>query len=225
MNKKRGQAALEFLMTYGWAVLVVLVVIGTLAYFGILNPSFLLPEKCTLQMGLYCKDHRIDSDQGTISLKLDNGMGKGIIITRIKIADQAQTILCDVGIGPYTSKTDKNATCQTSPLDCSGCGNFTYDIMDQFYGYSQLPYDTQYDGSVIACNPHENFRTSFNDNPGWRIENTQDGVIKIYCQRMSQQEGKVKVGISLLYFYDDSSPEFIHTMEGELLAKIESVNI
>jgi len=33
MNKK-GQAALEFLMTYGWAFLVILVMIGALAYFG-----------------------------------------------------------------------------------------------------------------------------------------------------------------------------------------------
>ena len=36
---RKGQAAMEFLMTYGWAILVVLVVIGALAYFGILSPT------------------------------------------------------------------------------------------------------------------------------------------------------------------------------------------
>jgi len=30
---KKSQAAMEFLMTYGWAILVVLVAIGALAYF------------------------------------------------------------------------------------------------------------------------------------------------------------------------------------------------
>src|SRR3989344_5241513 len=30
MNNKRGQAALEFLMTYGWAILVVLIAIGAI---------------------------------------------------------------------------------------------------------------------------------------------------------------------------------------------------
>jgi len=31
VNQKKGQAAMEFLMTYGWAILVVLIVIGALA--------------------------------------------------------------------------------------------------------------------------------------------------------------------------------------------------
>jgi len=41
---------MEFLMTYGWAILVVLVVIGALAYFGVLSPATLLPEKCTVAL-------------------------------------------------------------------------------------------------------------------------------------------------------------------------------
>ena len=44
---KKAQAALEFLMTYGWAILVVLAAIGALAYFGVLSPSNFLPSKCT----------------------------------------------------------------------------------------------------------------------------------------------------------------------------------
>jgi len=36
---KRAQAAMEFLMTYGWAILVVLVAIGALAYVGVLSPE------------------------------------------------------------------------------------------------------------------------------------------------------------------------------------------
>jgi len=39
LKGRKGQAAMEFLMTYGWAILVVLVVIGALAYFGVLSPS------------------------------------------------------------------------------------------------------------------------------------------------------------------------------------------
>ena len=36
---KKSQAAMEFLMTYGWAILVVLVAICALAYFGVLSPD------------------------------------------------------------------------------------------------------------------------------------------------------------------------------------------
>lgn len=41
---KKGQAAMEFLMTYGWAILVVLIAIGALAYFGVLSPERFKPE-------------------------------------------------------------------------------------------------------------------------------------------------------------------------------------
>ena len=99
MKNKKSQAALEFLMTYGWAILVVLVVIGTLAYFGVLNPAKLLPEKCTMQMGFYCRDHHISMDFKQVSLRLENGLGKGLIVTRIKIGDEGDApILCNMGI-------------------------------------------------------------------------------------------------------------------------------
>lgn len=37
MKNNKGQAAMEFLMTYGWAILVVLLAIGALAAFGVFN--------------------------------------------------------------------------------------------------------------------------------------------------------------------------------------------
>lgn len=87
--KKRGQAALEFLMTYGWVILIVLVVIGSLVYFGILSPSTILGSKCILQMGLYCKDHKVDSDSRMIFLELRNTKGKGILINQVNITGNA----------------------------------------------------------------------------------------------------------------------------------------
>ena len=39
IKHKKSQAAMEFLMTYGWAILVVLAAIAALAYFGVLNPE------------------------------------------------------------------------------------------------------------------------------------------------------------------------------------------
>jgi hypothetical protein len=56
VQRNKAQAAMEFLLTYGWAILVVLVVIGALAYFGILNPANLLPDTCLFQVGISCVD-------------------------------------------------------------------------------------------------------------------------------------------------------------------------
>lgn len=44
---KKGQAGIEFLMTYGWAILVVIAAIVALVYFGVLDPANLLPEEVT----------------------------------------------------------------------------------------------------------------------------------------------------------------------------------
>jgi len=37
MSNKKGQAAMEFLMTYGWAILVVLIALGALFYLGVFS--------------------------------------------------------------------------------------------------------------------------------------------------------------------------------------------
>ncbi len=70
---KKGQAAMEFLMTYGWAILVVLAAIGALAYFGVLSPDRFLPEKCTLPSGMACLDFTASSSQ--IQLVIQNSGG------------------------------------------------------------------------------------------------------------------------------------------------------
>jgi len=74
-NSRKSQAAMEFLMTYGWAILVVLVAIGALAYFGVLSPDKFLPNRCTLPSGLACVDHRALSADNTIEIVVRNGIG------------------------------------------------------------------------------------------------------------------------------------------------------
>jgi len=75
---KKAQAAMEFLMTYGWAILVVLLAIAALAYFGVLNPGRYLPSSCTLGTGLGCVEHKVDSTSGEITLVIQNGMGQNL---------------------------------------------------------------------------------------------------------------------------------------------------
>jgi hypothetical protein len=70
---KKAQAAMEFLMTYGWAILVVLAAIGALAYFGVLSPSKLLPSKCTLSPGFDFGDCKASTSG--FQMTLFNGLG------------------------------------------------------------------------------------------------------------------------------------------------------
>ena len=79
--RNKSQAAFEFLTTYGWAFLVILIMVGTLAYFGILNPSNVLPSRCNIGADFQCLDYQISATANTFRLRLKNGVGESLTIS------------------------------------------------------------------------------------------------------------------------------------------------
>lgn len=67
---RRGQAALEFLTTYGWSLLFITLVLGTMAFFGVLHPDLMIPQTCRLEH-LNCEVVGAWSN-GTLMLRLQN---------------------------------------------------------------------------------------------------------------------------------------------------------
>ncbi len=51
---RKGQVAVEYLMTYGWAILALLVVIAAIFASGILSPTYLISEECSFGNSLPC---------------------------------------------------------------------------------------------------------------------------------------------------------------------------
>jgi len=74
MKKMRGQAAIEYLMTYGWALLILVVVIGVLFSMGVFNPQNYMSEECSFQPSLQCKGVSLTSN-GVLTIYLVNGLG------------------------------------------------------------------------------------------------------------------------------------------------------
>ncbi len=87
LNNKRGQEALEYLLTYGWAFLVILIILGALTYFGVFNPSRYAPDRCSFGLQIKCKDYYVNGSVGELSLKLRNTLGDNITITKVKEED------------------------------------------------------------------------------------------------------------------------------------------
>jgi len=82
---KKSQAALEFLTTYAWAFLVILIMVGALAYFGILNPSKLLPDRCNFGSEIACDKNRMivnNINDGTLTMRMTNNFGTAVIVNR-----------------------------------------------------------------------------------------------------------------------------------------------
>jgi len=82
-RKHRGQSAMEFLMTYGWAILIMLLVIAILFYVGIINPQNVAPNSIAMPAGFSAYDYYI-SPSGYLTLDLGHSMGRKIYIRGIK---------------------------------------------------------------------------------------------------------------------------------------------
>ena len=103
--KRKGQAAMEFLMTYGWAILVVIAAIAALAYFGVLDPARLLPERCQFPAGMDCIDKAsVDSANSTVTIALRNNQGFGVTIDNAAISGAYGCVVSGIAV---------NATSQT----------------------------------------------------------------------------------------------------------------
>lgn len=77
-TNKKGQAAMEFLMTYGWAILAAVIVIGVLAAFGVFSPSSFIPNSCIISAPLGCNAGTAQVENVTIETR--NGAGETVVL-------------------------------------------------------------------------------------------------------------------------------------------------
>ncbi len=148
---RRAQAAMEFLMTYGWAILVVLVVIGALAYFGVISPSSLLPEKCTFPVQLSCSDFVV-SDVGSM-IVVQNGAGRDMIIESLAIEGENIYGTCAQQLNLNVRNREKAELFVASPIECafseSGRSKQHYDLVVTYrFGASDVSHELR--GELFA---------------------------------------------------------------------------
>jgi len=108
MKGKKGQAALEFLTTYGWAFLVILVMIGALAYFGVLDPSRFTPQRCQIGIPLVCNGENYKLSNTTASFQLKNSLNTPFAIGTIQVKDDS---------GAWTNCASQSVSPNPVPVD------------------------------------------------------------------------------------------------------------
>jgi hypothetical protein len=82
----KGQAALEFLMTYGWAILLLVLVTGFLVFSGILNPSNFIAEQCSFGNNFGCNFFMVNQDGATqITIEIFNGFAYEVKIIEMQV--------------------------------------------------------------------------------------------------------------------------------------------
>ncbi|PIN80132.1 hypothetical protein COV13_04030 [Candidatus Woesearchaeota archaeon CG10_big_fil_rev_8_21_14_0_10_32_9] len=93
MNKK-GQGALEFLTTYGWAFLVVIVMIGAMSSFGVFGNVGV--DKCISGQGFTCESSLV-TDR-TQKFKFKNNLGSDISFANVTATIKSTGELVDCGV-------------------------------------------------------------------------------------------------------------------------------
>jgi len=121
MHNKKSQAALEFLTTYAWAFLVILIMVGALAYFGVLSPSKLLPDRCNFGSEVSCDKNRMKVDKSDTgpTMALTNNFGTAVTIKTIRVINSNTGSGCD-----ETTPVDNTdwPSGGTITLTATGCG-------------------------------------------------------------------------------------------------------
>ena len=82
LNKK-SQAATEHLVTYTWVVLILLVAVAVVSYFGVLDKDLFAPRRCIISPGLTCNDFTIE--ENTVEIVLTNSLGDNTEIKEIEL--------------------------------------------------------------------------------------------------------------------------------------------
>ncbi|MGC9142402.1 MAG: hypothetical protein ACP5HF_00680 [Candidatus Micrarchaeia archaeon] len=80
----RMQSAMEYLMTYGWALLIIGIALAAFFALGVFSPNRYVPTVCTLPSGLGCSFSSLT--KGVATLTLNNALPDPINVTAIGCA-------------------------------------------------------------------------------------------------------------------------------------------
>ncbi|MBX4196285.1 hypothetical protein KW805_01730 [Candidatus Pacearchaeota archaeon] len=83
MHERKGQAAMEFLMTYGWAILAAIIAIGVLAYFGVFSPGKYTTGSTVVNPPFYANAWNVKGNG--INIEIKNNGGELYNITSLSI--------------------------------------------------------------------------------------------------------------------------------------------
>jgi len=98
--QKRGQTAVEFLTTYGWAIMIIVIVVAVLAGIGVFNQQN-IKQSCIASYPINCVDVYVDK-KGTVELTFSANDVESATLERV-------TLTSTVGVGcpPFNSDSSQ----------------------------------------------------------------------------------------------------------------------
>ncbi len=127
---RKGQAAMEFLMTYGWAILAAIIAIGVLAYFGVFSPDKYIGGSAVVNAPFYINawNAQVDTGGGNsgIVLELRNNGGEDYDISSVTVVGGGDTCIAGASVIAAGALGTIDANCGVAALALGD--NFKGDI-------------------------------------------------------------------------------------------------
>jgi len=99
MGFKKAQTAMEYLTTYGWAILIMIVVVAVLFYLGVLSPQ--TPTYCNFPAGFSCVSYQLSAGTGKLYLVVGQATGRTIVVKGINCTQNTSQDFAINGVITY----------------------------------------------------------------------------------------------------------------------------
>lgn len=144
---KKGQITMESLLLYGAAILVVLLAIAALTYFGVLDMGRWLPQTCNLEGTgvLSCEEYFVSSGADDVELAVKNTGQKTLTIKDASFIPD-DSALATGGCSMAGGDTDILPGAQEQVT--ISCGNIVADAGDRIKGRLEIKHIVK-DGGMI----------------------------------------------------------------------------
>jgi hypothetical protein len=130
-KKKRAQAAIELLTTYGWAILSVFVVIGAMAYFDVFDSSRFISEKCDTGSQIQCIG-AYANDRGEVEIQIRNNYLVDIDIENVYIDNVRTTFTTEDVLGEGRVTLSPGEISKIHPISSSSFRNLHSGVKEEF---------------------------------------------------------------------------------------------
>ena len=140
----KGQTAIEYLMTYGWAILIILIVAGVLAYYGIFSPSSFLGPTARGFGQIQVLNPWSLTSAGLLTLNLANHVGDQtatVTSMNVTLNDGTETACALTGSGAILTGSDAVISCNMGATGLSAADSYTADIVI-YYTYNTGNFST-----------------------------------------------------------------------------------
>ena len=115
-TQRKAQSAMEYLMTYGWAILIIAVVLGALFSLGVFSGNSLLGNACIAQSGFLCQNPIYLHSNGNIAVQLGQNTGQNWATANFVFVPQGTTTTSGVPDVSFTGWPSNTALATTGLL-------------------------------------------------------------------------------------------------------------